>query len=519
MYIPDFHDYRSGILVVFWLFWLCSCAQMPPFPPLPNPLPQVHYSAAQSLQPESLNACQLYFKSMDEAIDKYQVRDAQYQRIAAFPFLRINRFWASFRNSPMDIGVFNHWLDQLQQLDQNARALELQNLAVFFDAPDNIEESLAAMRDCSKLLRQALRLTPEIVNYLRKSSGVPANYNTALRVLGMYPISGWFVKQGIKRYHQETKSNYQKPLDSLPTSGILMRYTAEKNNVDLRHNDVKLMLTTQRQEPFQLPQLSPQQWQQLFTLYAPVFEVDTSGDFDKIGAPKWFKERNPSIDPNTPAIYIYPSFTRFYSKVLIQLNYALWFSERPSRGALDIEAGQVDGIIFRITLDENGIPLLYDAIHQCGCFHLLFPQRDLRINEKTQQQAEPPLIPQTMPPWDKTKQLIIRIESGRHFIQRLYTENESTLNGLTYQILDYDQLRNLPYKNGTRSLFGTDALVAGTQRPERFIFWTMGVKSPGAMRQQGHHAVAFRGQRHFDDPYLLQELFEYGPALQTLTSP
>lgn len=502
-----------------WLLWLCSCAQMPPFPPLPNPLPQVHYSAAQSLQPESLKACQLYFKSMDEAIDKYQVRDVQYQRIAAFPFLRINRFWASYRNSPMDAVAFNRWLDQLQQLDQDARALELQNLAVFFDTPDSIEESLTAMRDCSKLLRQALTLTPEIVNYLRKSSGIPANYSRGLRILGMYPISGWFVKQGVKRYHQETRLSYQQPLDSLPTTGILMRYAAEKSNLDLRHNDVKLMLSTQHEEPFNLPQLTAEQWQQLAALYAPVFEVDTSGAFDKIGTPQWQNEKNPSIDPNTPVVFAYPSFTRFYGKVLVQLNYALWFSERPSRGALDIEAGQIDGLIFRITLDENGIPLMYDAIHQCGCFHLLFPQGDLRISEKAQQLAEPPLIPQTMPLWDKNKQLVIRIESGRHFIQRLYTEDALISNSLTYRVLDYNQLRKLPYKNGTRSMFGVDALVAGTQRPERFIFWTMGVKSPGSMRQQGHHAVTLRGQRHFDDPYLLQELFEYSPALQPLKSP
>ena len=35
----------------------------------------------------------------------------------------------------------------------------------------------------------------------------------------------------------------------------------------------------------------------------------------------------------------------------------------------------------------------------------------------------------------------------------------------------------------------------------------MGIRSPGAMRQWGHHATAFVGRRHFDDPYLIEQLF------------
>jgi hypothetical protein len=35
----------------------------------------------------------------------------------------------------------------------------------------------------------------------------------------------------------------------------------------------------------------------------------------------------------------------------------------------------------------------------------------------------------------------------------------------------------------------------------------MGIASAGAMRQWGHHATAFVGRRHFDDPNLLDERF------------
>jgi hypothetical protein len=60
---------------------------------------------------------------------------------------------------------------------------------------------------------------------------------------------------------------------------------------------------------------------------------------------------------------------------------------------------------------------------------------------------------------------------------------------------------------GRRSLYAQDAIVPGTERLERYIFWPMGIASAGAMRQWGNHATAFVGRRHFDDPFLLDRAF------------
>jgi hypothetical protein len=77
---------------------------------------------------------------------------------------------------------------------------------------------------------------------------------------------------------------------------------------------------------------------------------------------------------------------------------------------------------------------------------------------------------------------------------------------------EYAGLRSLALDDGHRSLFGEDALVFGTERSERFLLWPMGVPSAGAMRQWGHHATAFVGRRHFDDPGLVEAGFHVGPA-------
>jgi hypothetical protein len=39
------------------------------------------------------------------------------------------------------------------------------------------------------------------------------------------------------------------------------------------------------------------------------------------------------------------------------------------------------------------------------------------------------------------------------------------------------------------------------------VLWPLGIPAPGAMRSRGHHATAFIGRRHFDDPDLIERYF------------
>lgn len=49
--------------------------------------------------------------------------------------------------------------------------------------------------------------------------------------------------------------------------------------------------------------------------------------------------------------------------------------------------------------------------------------------------------------------------------------------------------------------------TGGGEKDQRGEPENPGVRSPGAMRQWGNHATAFVGQRHFDDPTMLDEAF------------
>ena len=94
------------------------------------------------------------------------------------------------------------------------------------------------------------------------------------------------------------------------------------------------------------------------------------------------------------------------------------------------------------------------------------------------------------------KTSVLTMKNGLIFPLARETQSEA----ITYSLVDYGQLRSLPrHQDGRASMFDQDGLGIGTERLERFILWPTGVLSPGAMRQWGHHAVAFVGTRHFDN--------------------
>ena len=206
--------------------------------------------------------------------------------------------------------------------------------------------------------------------------------------------------------------------------------------------------------------------------------------------------------------YTLLSFTRFGKEILTQLNYIIWFPSRPRENALDIYGGLLDGLNYRVTLDKNGEPLLYETIHNCGCYYEAYPTRRLKVREKVDY-AEPPLILKAPELAPSREFMTVAMESRTHYVQHLYpSARRSQPEAQVYALVDYGELQSLPDSSGGRkSMFSPDSLAPGSERLERFILWPTGVVSPGAMRQWGRHAVAFVGERHFDDPSSMDKMF------------
>ncbi len=435
-----------------------------------------------------LQLCLQQYQQLEASIAEYGGQDYQSSQIVGFAYLRSNRFWAAFADQTLSDEQLLQWLQGLQQLDLEARQAEIANL------PKDRQPigGISAYQQCSDLYLQHLQRDDKALARLRERVEVPDSYSALMRLLGIYPITSLVVENRIAKYQQQVKQRFAIPLSQLHSDLPLQRYQVAFNN-----NNVSLT----RDNPLNIPYVEAEGLISLFQRHAPLWEVVTLDKYDRLGSPVW-QQGDIEIDTHQPRSYRYTSYTRMAGMVLLQLNYVVWFPARPGD---DIYAGSLDGITWRVTLDENGEPLLYDSIHNCGCYHKLYPTLRLHQRNETFGWREPPLIPQIAPYLAQGQRIVVRVASATHYIERIYADEVS---GSKIALEDYWQLRSLPLANGERrSLFGEQGIIKQSVRSERWLLWPMGIASAGAMRQVGNHAIAFIGRRHFDDVDLLERLF------------
>ena len=453
----------------------------------------------------SVVSCRSLYRDVDAWVKGAGVGDAQSARIPGYPYLRIDRFLAADEVKP-DAGSqdFDAWLARLRNLDLQARKFELQDL------PDNFNgkrgKSFSSRIDaCAEILIIADLKSPAARAQLLEISRVADDYSVAKRVFGLYPFTSLPFKAGVKNLHESIQAEFSRPLESLSVKGRLTRYRPVPKYPPMTAEAVGVLLEDAGRKPLGIPDLSAVDRQRLFETFAPVYEIDIVSDDDRIGMPVWTDDDTPSVDVRRPVVFRRISHTRFEGRTLLQLNYSVWFPSRPSDGDFDLLSGRLDGITFRVTLGRDGRSLLYDSMHNCGCFHLFVPTRRLQPKPPPDGHEEPPLILQRVSQGEG--RVVLRIAHRTHYLQRVYFDALAN-TGDVYAMHDDDFLRSLPTtEGGRRSLFQPDGLVHGTERGERWFFWPMGIAESGAMRQWGHHATLFVGKRHFDDPYLIGRYF------------
>jgi hypothetical protein len=134
----------------------------------------------------------------------------------------------------------------------------------------------------------------------------------------------------------------------------------------------------------------------------------------------------------------------------------------------------------------------------------------VRVRDGAPTQQEWAFVPSALPALAPGQRIVVRLASRMHHVSAVAPDAGAAPDATPYTLRDEQSLRSLPVEDDARarrSLYRPDGLVAGTERAERFVFWPMGIASAGAMRQWGHHATAFVGRRHFDDPNLLDLRF------------
>jgi hypothetical protein len=436
------------------------------------------------------------------------VRDAGAYRIPGFPYLRADRFSASFRDDVKDDpAAFAAWVDRLRNLDATARAYELRNLPLHLlaslEVPDRNAATAKSEACAAELSRNDLAVTSQREALVARAA-VPDDYTERNRILGLYPIATLPFSIGVNRWQEETVTTFRRMAAGGGEGGAFTRYEPVANPVGAPRT--RAIFARPQTDRLGIPQFSGDERESLFQTFAPIFEIDTSGVYDHFGSPVWGTGPVPVVDVARSVVYRRLAFTRYRDRVLVQLVYTIWFSERPPESSFDLLSGRLDGLVFRVTLDPQGRPLVYDTIHPCGCYHMFFPTARVTVTSSPEPGIEWAFVPATLPSVGPDHRIVISVASRSHYVVNLRFDTGG--RGTVYRFAEDDELRALPtIKGTTRSAFGPDGIVPGTERGERMLFWPTGVDDTGAMRQWGKHATAFLGRRHFDDPDLIERRF------------
>lgn len=471
---------------------LAGCAALDPYAQAP---------VAQRLQREdALGDCARLFRANDTLIDAAGTRDALAPRVAGFPYLRVDRALATLADAA-DAGpsLARQWYTALALLDDDSRRIELRNAG-----SDDIAV-VAPLGVCRRLLAHA---DQEEAASLREAAQVPDDYSNAMRVWGLYPLTRHAFAAGVRGWQRATLKEFAAQAVADPASHRRVRYAATEQMVALP--------TLMGSSLLGLPTFPPSTLKRLIVRHAPHFEIETASDDDRPGALVWQHDATGwlsiAVAPERPVLYVRTGHTYFGGRWLLQLIYTLWFPARPPAHAYDVLAGRLDGLLWRVTLADDGKPLVYDTIHPCGCYHLFIPTEWVRPRPQPETVDEGLFAPQTLRSPVANERVVLRLAAVTHYLQQVAVASARHEDALALALRDDDELRALPLPDGgTRSAFAADGLIVGSERLERFYFWPMGVASAGQMRQWGRHATAFVGRRHFDDPLLIDRYFERLP--------
>ena len=265
--------------------------------------------------------CQRWLESIEDTFEQYDLNDSETVRIIGFPHLRVNRFLASMGEQTTSNDAFSEWLEEMRQLDSVGKKLEFGNLPI--SARQQLISKMPvggsfeqALEHCGKRLNKLILNNREYKDDLLEQAQVPDAYQSWKRVAGLYPLTRYAASAGIERLHRELDTSFNIAPAKLPHQGNLIRYSPPHSNpLPLEH--ITAMLRPAYDNPLGIPHLTSSQLQQLLAHFAPVWEIDTRNDTDKIGTVTLDSDKQPRIDTNQPMVYMAHAYVRWRGRVVL----------------------------------------------------------------------------------------------------------------------------------------------------------------------------------------------------------
>lgn len=443
---------------------------------------------------EAMATCRDEFAALDARVAAAGVQDSAYYRVPGFPYFRTDRLLASYANEVTDFEQLSGWIRRMRELDQEAREFEYMNLGM---STQEAAISRSRMQLCSSTLAGLELEVPSNMTHLKSVVMPPAEYSTTRRALGLYPLSVPILRSRIEAKRENVRADFATPLAELETKAPLTLWSVTPSmDPELIKNGFNRSVV----DELGFPGLVASQWLALAEAYAPHLWIESASESDVPGSPEW-TESGISVDTNNPVLNYHISFARFGGQPVVQITYFTWFKGR-------LESLPIDGTMWRVTLNLDAEPMLYESIHTSGQSHQVFPVQALQRREHEGYFEQAPFFPQSngsIP----ARNAALRLKAGSHELRRVVFEIEAKAQEKKqYTLQRYEELYFLKKPGGgTRSLFSPEGLIAQTERPDDSWMFASGVRQPGALRQYGRHPIGYIGNSHFDDPFLLETIF------------
>jgi len=450
-------------------FAACICVSLPPW--TAADAPEALAASRDSHRFEMFLAqCRARYATVDGRIERARVRDVGYFPVPGYPYLRTDRLMSSYRGELDGLDKFGAWMLQLREYDSLAREDELANLGI----PK--AERAALLSD--------LRLCAVWLSFAELNDA--ASRDQLLRAARLSdqphgcPAGGSSAALRVRR--RTVSADFERAQASAPLPLLWQAAPSVENpSVESLFHDAS------RDELGRLG-LPMGEWDALAAAYAPRLLFDGRGATDRPGRPE-LRGHRATVDPEQPVVHYQVDYARLHGRTVVQIEYFLWFQPR--------DAAAVDGLIWRVTLDEQGHPLLYSSVRADGHDPLWFPTQSVQARNADGQAG--PQMPQPTPP----PPFALRLGGSNHRLVQLtpLVGDVVAPQRRSYALRPYEELLVLPDGGGTRSLFDSRGVVRGAASPQ-------GCPAGDAARQWGHLPVSIGGRGYyFDDPYLIEKLF------------
>ncbi len=273
----------------------------------------------------------------------------------------------------------------------------------------------------------------------------------------------------------------------------------------------------------------------LLVRYAPTIAIEWPDDrtyppdYDRFGQvylTGTTKRIDVQINTSRPTVYTYRSEAKIHGKRYPQLVYSWWYPYRPEMKVKDPAAGHIDGDTFRMTLDAQNRPAVFEVLQSCGCGHLVFVARHVEAAAEREFGSKEPgkqlfvekdlpdqrdlIIGRVVEEPSSDVHPIVYVIAGFHEVSGVDLEGNDRRADLQiveehgYEMADYDVLERLPLDGGVASMFGPDGLVHNAGRPEGLLLAPTGILSAGQPRKRGTQKIRW-DEFSLDDPRLLEK--------------